>query len=254
MLKGILPALAALSFLLPAKAFPGIGSVKKVSSELLEELAQVASREGTDAAAMSATRKMAERLGHEVSAVESLLTRYGDSLGLVLRTSERARLFNKLGDDAAQAFIHHGAAAENILTKIPTPDMARTLRQLQHAEVRYLDALVQRGQISKADSANWLRLIKEKGANVLTYAWEHPKITASVLLAGGVGAYALSHPGTAAKAIQQAGSMLDFMSTHPILSAALALLAVVVLLLSINFLAEVPWAMTNWLCHKLMDG
>ncbi len=222
--------------------------------ELLEELAEVASRESSDSAAKAATRKMAERLGREVPEVEALLTRYGDALGLVLRNPERARLFNELGDDAAQAFIRNGAAAESVLAKIPTVEMARTLRTLHHANARYLDALVQRGQISKADYSDWLRLIKEKGGDVLAYAWNHPKMTAAALLAGGAGAYALTHPGTAMNVIQQAKGVLDFMSAHPILTIALALLVVVVLLLSVNFLAEVPWAMTDWLCHKLMDG
>ncbi len=254
MLKHILSALTAFTLILPAKALPGAGSARKVGAEILEELAQVASRESTDSAAKAATRRMAERMGRELPEVEALLTRYGDSLGLVLRNSERARLFNELGDEAAQAFIRNGAAAESVLTKIPSSGMAHALSQLNHADARYLDALVQRGQISAADSGDWLHLLKEKGSAVLSYAWNHPKVTAAALLAGGAGAYALTHPSTSVELAQHARGLLDLACAHPVLAACVVLLAVLVFLLLVNFIAEAPWALAHWLCRKLMGG
>ncbi len=239
--------------LLPAYALPGSGYASRGTREGLEHIVKAASVETTESGAQAAARRAAERIGRTVPEAEALLRQYGDALWIILRNERRARLYGELGEDAAQAFIRHGDAAESILAHLPTPEMARGIASLDHTSVRYLDALVQRGQVSAADSEDWLRLIRERGHEVLEYAWKHPRLTAATLLAGGAGAYALAEPESTRQAADGIRELLDFTCEHPVRAAAIALLTGAACIQGVKWLKQAPGSAVRWVGRKLFD-
>ncbi len=238
------------SCIMPAHAVGG-GVVKKGITEAIEIIGRKVGKETKESAAKKVAREMAERLGREVPEVEILLSKYGDNLGIVLRNERRAKLFNELGDDAAQAFIRNGDTAESVLARIPSTDMAGTVARLSREDMRTLDALVQRGQVTAADSADWVKVVKEKGSAALKYAWEHPKATAATLLAGG---YVVTHLPETVEAVGMMAKATKYAWEHPIQVVLIALLVGTLYLWGVQLLANSPWALARWCGSKLGGG
>ncbi len=234
------------SCIMPAHAVGG-GVVKKGITEAIEIIGRKVGKETEESAAKKVAREMAERLGREVPEVEILLSKYGDNLGIVLRNERRAKLFNELGDDAAQAFIRNGDTAESVLARIPSTDMAGTVARLSREDMRTLDALVQRGQVTAADSADWVKVVKEKGSAALKYAWEHPGVTALAVVAA-------LNPKETVEAVGMMAKATKYAWEHPIQVVLIALLVGTLYLWGVQLLVNSPWALARWCGSKLGGG
>ncbi len=160
---------------------------RKVVIESIEQITRAASKETSESAAKKAAKEVAKRLGKEVPEIKGLLAKYGDEIGVVFRNPQRKKLFVKFGDDAAEALIKNGDAAESVLTRIPSANMAKSLRNLNRKEVRQLDALVKKGQITPENSAAWINAIQGLGAGCVGLVSQHPKLAKICLWAAGAG-------------------------------------------------------------------
>ncbi len=160
---------------------------RKVVIESIEQITRAASKETSESAAKKAAKEVAKRLGKEVPEIKGLLAKYGDEIGVVFRNPQRKKLFVEFGDDAAEALIKNGDAAESVLTRIPSANMAKSLRNLNRKEVRQLDALVKKGQITPENSAAWINAIQGLGTGCVRLVSQHPKLAKICLWAAGAG-------------------------------------------------------------------
>jgi len=116
---------------------------------------------------------LADNAGSQAAKALKLMSKYGDNALLIVNHPQRLKLVAGLGDDAAEAIIKHGEAAEPLLRQF-AGDGATAMSKLSATQGRELAIMAGEGSLAKIpQSAQVLRVIGKYGDKGMEFVWKH---------------------------------------------------------------------------------
>lgn len=114
-----------------------------------------------------------EEAGPDGAATARLLARFGDDAVWVVENTSRRALASRLGDDAAQAMIKHGAIAEPFLEKIGQP-AAAAFKSVSTQNGRRIAILAEENKgLVVGEGARFFSIIEKFGDRGMEFVWKN---------------------------------------------------------------------------------
>lgn len=116
---------------------------------------------------------LAEQAGKDADVVLALSTKHGDQAVRVLSEARPAALIAKYGQEAGEALIRHGGAAEDLIEKYGQ-DAVQAIKGLGTQEARQLAMMSQSGDLAAAGRPkDLLKVVGQYGDRGMQFIWKH---------------------------------------------------------------------------------
>ncbi len=188
---------------------PGVaqgGIMSAAAREAMERISAKVAQEGTEAAAKKTARELLEKAARSIPEIAEYVKKFGDDAYYLVEKPARVKLCAQFGDDAAEALVKNGRAAEEMLTRFPTQECAAGMKNLSREEARQVAGWVSRGEVNPANASKFWSFVSR-----------HPRF--SLASAAALTAF-VGVPGMFSNAMQLLCTMIE----HPVASVFILLL------------------------------